>query len=114
MKKVILTFALAALALGGYAQTNKNMIKAKAPMQFDDVYPVFVTKNLTAAKEFYVTWFNFQVVFESGFFILLTSQGDKSFTIAFLDEVHPSSPPSPPAMNAQAGVFLTMQVANAR
>jgi predicted enzyme related to lactoylglutathione lyase len=114
MKKLILTFILASLALGSYGQTNKDTMKAQIPMQFDDVYPVFVTKNLTATKEFYATWFNFQVVFESGFFILLTSQGGKSFTIAFLDEVHPSSPPSSPAMNTQSGVFLTMQVENAR
>jgi catechol 2,3-dioxygenase-like lactoylglutathione lyase family enzyme len=114
MKKSILITLLVILTSASYAQTTNSIPKPNIPMKYDDVYPVFVTKNLNASKEFYVTWFNFQVAFESGFFILLIAQGEKSFTIAFLDEEHPSSPPSSPAMNAQAGVFLTLQVANAR
>lgn len=83
-------------------------------MMYQDVYPVFITNDLKASKEFYSIWFNMQIVFESGFFVLLVTPGEKSCSIAFLSEVHPSSPPSSPAMNAQAGVFLTLQVADAQ
>ena len=82
-------------------------------MTYQDVYPVYITKDLRACKEFYTKWFNFQVAFESSFFVLLIAEGEKSFSIGFLNEVHPSSPPTSPAMTAQAGVFLTLQVADA-
>jgi catechol 2,3-dioxygenase-like lactoylglutathione lyase family enzyme len=82
--------------------------------QFQDLYPVFVTKNLNESRAFYAAWFNMQVVFESTFFVLLTTSGERSFSIGFLSEVHPSSPPSCPAMNANAGVFLTLQVEDAK
>ena len=83
-------------------------------MTYQDVYPVFITKDLSACKVFYSQWLHFQVAFESSFFILLVSEGDRPYSLGFMTEVHPSSPPSNPAMNAQAGVFLTLQVANVR
>ena len=81
---------------------------------FQDVYSVFITKDLKASKEFYMKWFGFSVVFEASFFVLLTASGERSFSVAFMSEQHPSSPPSNPAMNAKAGVFLTLQVEDAQ
>jgi predicted enzyme related to lactoylglutathione lyase len=95
------------------AQSNNGMNKIKSQMILQDVYPVFVTKDLAATKQFYEKWFNLKPVFESGFFVLLISE-ESSRSIGFLSETHPSSPPSSPAMNAQAGVFLTLQVEDAK
>jgi catechol 2,3-dioxygenase-like lactoylglutathione lyase family enzyme len=98
-----------------FAQDKSEVLtKNNISMTYQDVYPVFVTKDLKACKEFYSRWFDFQIVFESGFFIFFSSTGERPCSIAFIDEVHPSSPPSNPAMNAQAGVFLTLQVADAK
>lgn len=112
MKKTIFIFALAFVCTAISAQSKKDSLP-KNKIMYQNVYPVFITKDLKASKEFYTKWFNFQVVFESGFFILLVSPGEKSCSIAFLSEDHPSSPPTAPAINAQAGVFLTIQVADA-
>ena|SRR5687767_193566 len=84
-------------------------------MNYQDIYSVFVTRHLKATKDFYVTWFNFQIYFESSFFVLLAGiAGDKSFSVGFIDEVHPSSPPDISAMDGKSAVFLTLQVEDAQ
>lgn len=84
-------------------------------MNYQDIYSVFVTRDLKTTKEFYTKWLNFKVYFESSFFILLVAlSGDKSFSIGFIDEVHPSSPPTISAMDGKSGVFLTLQVEDAQ
>ncbi len=119
MKRIVLLLGIVIALVAFFttyetqAQSNTNSDNMKNEMKYQDIYPVFVTKDLKAAKEFYEKWFNLKPVFESGFFILLVSEGN-SRSIGFLSEVHPSSPPSSPAMNAQAGVFLTMQVEDAK
>jgi catechol 2,3-dioxygenase-like lactoylglutathione lyase family enzyme len=83
-------------------------------MNYQDIYAVFVTDKLGGTKDFFVKYLGFEVVFESTFFILLSAgSGERPFSVAFLDTVHPSSPPDLPAMNAGAGVFLTLQVSDA-
>lgn len=79
-------------------------------VSFADVYTVIMTKDLAASRDFYVQWFGFQPVFESTWFLMLVSQGEKPFTIAFMHEDHPSTPPSLPVFNQKAGAFLTFQV----
>jgi predicted enzyme related to lactoylglutathione lyase len=118
MRRIVLLFgivtAIIALftAYESHAQTSST--KPSASMKYQDVYPVFVTKDLSACKEFYGKWFNMQPVFESSFFILLVSADESGRSLGFLSEVHPSSPPDNPAMNSQAGVFLTLQVEDAK
>ena len=83
-------------------------------MKIKDSYSVFVTKNFQATKEFYIKWFSFEVYFEASYFILLAAPGDKPYFIAFMDEDHPTSPPSIPSINKESGVFLTLEVENAK
>lgn len=84
-------------------------------MNYQDIYSVFVTRDLKTTKDFYVKWFNLQIYFESSFFILLAGvSGDKSFSIGFIDEAHPSSPPDISAMDGKSAVFLTLQVEDAQ
>ena len=83
-------------------------------MNYQDIYSVFVTKDLGATKAFYTKWLNFQVYFEASFFLLLSTAGEKTFSLGFIDEVHPSSPPTLPPINEKSGVFLTLQVEDAQ
>ncbi|HEY0742768.1 MAG TPA: VOC family protein [Chryseosolibacter sp.] len=76
------------------------------------MYTVFVTKRLAATKDFYTQWFGFQPVFESTWFVVLQMPGNANNLIAFIDEVHPSTPPSPRAFSGE-GAFLTIDVADA-
>ena len=124
MKRIILfgrvATAIIALLVATETRAQSNSLstptstKNAEQMIYQDMYPVFVTKDLKSCKEFYSKWFNMQVVFDASFFLLLTTPGENSKSIGFLSEVHPSSPPSSPAMNSNAGVFLTLQVADAK
>ena len=78
-----------------------------------EVYTVFITTDVKKCKQFYGQWFGFTVIFESSWFILLQSPGEKNFPLAFMNEEHPSSPPVPRAMNGN-GAFITLQVADAK
>lgn len=80
--------------------------------QIEDMYTVFISNNIHKSKEFYATWFGFETIFESTWFVLLQSPGEKKFSIAFMGEDHPSFPPAPKAMRGD-GAFLTLQVADA-
>lgn len=78
-----------------------------------EIYTVFITTDIVKCRDFYSQWFGFTTVFESSWFILLQSPGKKSFPLAFMHEVHPSSPPTPLAMKSD-GAFVTLQVADSK
>lgn len=80
-------------------------------MQVESAYPVIVTENLVACRDFYVRHFGFQVVFESSWFIYL-APSNPALGIAFMSPDHPSHPPGPEKFNGQ-GMFFTLQVADA-
>jgi catechol 2,3-dioxygenase-like lactoylglutathione lyase family enzyme len=75
-------------------------------------YPVFVTKDIRATKDFYQQWFAWQPLFESTWFILLASPGEHPVLLGFIHETHPSSPPEPKAFNGD-GAFFTLDVNDA-
>lgn len=81
---------------------------------FADVYPVIMTKDLAACRAFYTQSFGFTPVFESTWFLMLVSAGERPFTLAFMHEKHPSSPPTLPVFTKKAGAFLTFQVEDAQ
>jgi uncharacterized glyoxalase superfamily protein PhnB len=77
-----------------------------------DLYAVIVTERHAECREFYVRWFNFQVVFEASWFAYLAATGDHGFGLAFMASDHPSQPPGPETFTGQ-GMFLTLQVEDA-
>ena len=81
-------------------------------MRFIDLYFVVVTDATTACRDFYVTWFGFDVAFEASWFVLLKHRGDRPLSLALMKPDHPSSPPSPGA-HVGDGSFLTLQVEDA-
>jgi uncharacterized glyoxalase superfamily protein PhnB len=82
-------------------------------MQIQDVYQVVVTAALQECRDFYRHWFDFEVAFESSWFVLMSSNGEElSFSVAFIHPDHPSAPPSP-GVHGGNGSFLTLQVEDA-
>lgn len=79
-------------------------------MELQALYPIVVTDKLAECRDFYTRWFGFQVVFEASWFVYLASG---SYGVAFMTPDHPSQPPGPEAFNGK-GMFLTLQVADAK
>lgn len=82
-------------------------------MDIQPSYPVVVTDHIDACRDFYVRNFGFKVVFESTWFIYLESSGERPVAVAFMTSDHPSHPPGPERFIGE-GMFLTLQVADAR
>lgn len=79
-------------------------------MELQSLYPIVVTDKLAECRDFYVRWLGFEVLFEASWFVYLASG---SYGVAFMSPDHPSQPPGPEAFNGK-GMFLTLQVADAR
>jgi catechol 2,3-dioxygenase-like lactoylglutathione lyase family enzyme len=79
-------------------------------LELQSLYPIVVTDKLTECRDFYVRRFGFQVVFEASWFIYLASG---AYGVAFMSSDHPSQPPGPETFNGK-GMFLTLQVADAK
>ncbi|MFZ6014127.1 MAG: VOC family protein [Bacteroidota bacterium] len=92
--------------------TNAQRADAKAFIEYQDVYSIYITKDLKTSKEFYVKWLDFDVVFEASWFVYMQSKGDHKLTFALIDENHPSTPPAYGAFDKR-GSFLTLQVQDA-
>jgi catechol 2,3-dioxygenase-like lactoylglutathione lyase family enzyme len=82
------------------------------PIEYEDAYSVYITRDLKKSKEFYTQWLEFDVVFEATWFVLFQSKGGNPITFALIDETHPSSPPAYGPFNG-SGSFLTLQVKDA-
>ena len=82
-------------------------------MHLKDLYTIIVTDRREVCRDFYVKWLDFEVVFEASWFVYLASKGDHAFGIAFMSPDHPSTPPGPERFSGQ-GMFLTLQVADAK
>jgi uncharacterized glyoxalase superfamily protein PhnB len=80
-------------------------------MQMLDLYPIIVTDELNACRDFYTRLLGFEVVFEASWFVYLKSQGQGA-GIAFMTTDHPSRPPGPEPFPGE-GMLLTLQVADA-
>jgi catechol 2,3-dioxygenase-like lactoylglutathione lyase family enzyme len=79
-------------------------------MRFVDRYPIIVTPDLLACRDFWVQRLGFSVVFESSWFILLGADGA---TVAFMSPDHPSSPPGPDVFSGK-GMCFELQVEDAQ
>lgn len=86
--------------------------ETKPFIAYEDAYSVYITKDLKASKEFYVRWLDFEIIFESTWFVYFLSKGDHKISFALIDEQHPSTPPSYGSFDGR-GSFLTLQVKDA-
>lgn len=81
-------------------------------MDLVDGYPLIVTDRFRECRDFYGRWFGFTVSFEADWIVVMAS-ANGSVTVAFMHSEHPTSPPSP-GPHSGDGMFLTLQVADAR
>lgn len=77
-------------------------------MRFVDRYPIIVTEELAACRDFW-SRLGFEVVFEASWFVYLQADGA---SLAFMHPDHPSSPPGPEAFSGK-GACLELQVEDA-
>jgi catechol 2,3-dioxygenase-like lactoylglutathione lyase family enzyme len=78
-------------------------------MRFVDRYPIIVTPDLVACRNFWRR-LGFEVVFEASWFVLLQAEGA---TLAFMHPDHPSAPPGPEVFGG-TGMCFELQVEDAR
>lgn len=81
-------------------------------MRLADFYPLVMTENLAAARDFYVRWFDFTPAFEADWCVYLRSPGEPGFALMFIHPDHPSRPPGREVHSGE-GLILTMQVEDA-
>ncbi|MGH7432602.1 MAG: VOC family protein [Candidatus Methylomirabilales bacterium] len=82
-------------------------------MTLKSLYPVVVTDNLVAARDFYVEHFGFRVVFEADWYVQLhASRGDDvpPIELAFMIPKVETQPKPLHAAFSGAGVILTLDV----
>jgi catechol 2,3-dioxygenase-like lactoylglutathione lyase family enzyme len=79
-------------------------------MRFADRYPIIVTPDLFACRDFWVERLGFSVVFESSWFVIVGADGA---TLAFMSPDHPSSPPGPETFSGK-GMCFELQVEDAQ
>ena len=81
-------------------------------MQLQDFYPIVVTEQLVACRDFYRKWFGLEVVFEASWFVLLAAAAGNRASLAFMHPSHPTAPPGPEPFSGK-GMCLEFQVADA-
>jgi catechol 2,3-dioxygenase-like lactoylglutathione lyase family enzyme len=58
-------------------------------MQLSSFYPVIGTKRISESKDFYTTYFGFEVTFEADWYVSLKRD---NYELAILDYMHPTVP----------------------
>ena len=109
--------SVAGVVTAGSAYANEpiNQSSETQTMKVRDLYPLITTPALFEARDFYVTHFGFDVLFEASWFVYLSGTGDgetRGATLAFMHPDHPSNPPGPEAFDGR-GMILTVEVADA-
>lgn len=106
---------LAGVASQAPAQAEEASVRKDTAMKVRDLYPLVTTPALFEARDFYVTHFGFEVVFEASWFVYLIGPGEegtRGATLAFMHPEHPSNPPGPEAFDG-LGMILTVEVEDA-
>lgn len=82
-------------------------------MEYKSCFPVVVTEKLAEAREFYVKYLGFEIVFDADWYLQLHAPregGGKPIELAFMKPDQSSQPaPLHPAFNG-SGVILTLEV----
>jgi uncharacterized glyoxalase superfamily protein PhnB len=107
MRKFIVVLTLMLIHMKSSAQSDTTSF-----MEYQDIYSVYIVKDLRTTRDFYVKWLDFDVVFEASWFVYMHSKGARKLSFALIDKTHPSSPPAYGAFNGN-GSFLTLQVQDA-
>lgn len=77
-------------------------------MKLSSFYPVIGTTDVAAVRDFYVTYFEFTVVYDSDWYVSLRRDGEPAYELAVLDSTHPTIPEG--FRNPAAGLLLNFEV----
>lgn len=61
-------------------------------MNLSSFYPVILTQQIEASREFYTRHFGFEITFEADWYMSLRREGEHPFELALLDPTHPTIP----------------------
>ncbi|KAF0835807.1 VOC family protein [Nocardia caishijiensis] len=64
-------------------------------MRLSSFYPVIETPRIARSRDFYTTWFGFEITFEADWYVSLRRpgrDGEPSCELALLDPTHPTIP----------------------
>ncbi|MEJ2868774.1 VOC family protein [Actinomycetospora sp. OC33-EN08] len=75
-------------------------------MSLTSLYPVLCCSDVAAARDFYVTWFGFDVTFEADWYVSLRRT---SWELALVDATHPTVPDAYRGRPA-GGLLLNLEV----
>lgn len=78
-------------------------------MKINSLYPVILTKDVPRSKDFYTTYFPFEVTFDAGWYVSLKAKQEFPFELALLESDHDTIPPDfHTALNG--GLILNFEV----
>ncbi|MGW0915362.1 VOC family protein [Streptomyces sp. NPDC002784] len=75
-------------------------------------YPVIATRDIAAARAFYVRHFGFEVTFEADWYVSLRRPDATHYELALLDHRHPTLPDGH-RVPCQGGLLLNFEVTDA-
>jgi catechol 2,3-dioxygenase-like lactoylglutathione lyase family enzyme len=61
-------------------------------MKINSFYPVILTRDAPASKDFYTTHFPFEVTFDAGWYVSLKAKQEVPFELALLEPEHDTIP----------------------
>jgi catechol 2,3-dioxygenase-like lactoylglutathione lyase family enzyme len=61
-------------------------------MKVSSFYPVICTGNVSELRDFYTGYFDFEVVFDAGWYVSLKRPGDPAFELGILESQHETIP----------------------
>ena len=77
-------------------------------MKLKSFYPVILTTKLEESTDFYARHFDFEVMFQSDWYVSLKRPGDPAYELALLEPSHPTVPAS--HREAVRGLILNFEV----
>ena len=86
--------------------------KGRTNMKVLSTYPLVTTQNLQATRDFYVSHFGLEVIFEANWVAVLGTRSSGEISLGFMRSDHPTSPPGPDVFDGR-GMIVTIQVDDA-
>jgi catechol 2,3-dioxygenase-like lactoylglutathione lyase family enzyme len=81
-------------------------------MKLQSAYPLVTTRELRASRNFYVSHFGMEVIFEASWVVALGLPGRGEICLGLMAPDHPTQPPGPETF-AGKGMIVTVQVEDA-
>ena len=81
-------------------------------MKLQSAYPLVTTRELRASRDFYVSHFGMEVMFDASWVVILGLPGRGEICLGLMAPDHPTNPPGPDVFDGK-GMIVTIQVEDA-